>query len=164
MSSLFLVFLQRQRVAPIFALTSSKTRTLFNCFLCCCGCFITMMVTMSTRGSYAFQPHSSLSYLSKSTRQPSPFSSCITSTQESFRKEVCFSRNSGSVYFMTTSNQDGNENSHKNKTSKATLTKDTTWRLRFSLNGVPTKKGRKVGELLYVDVKFLQEDGYGKSA
>jgi hypothetical protein len=65
---------------------------------------------------------------------------------------------------MTTSNQDGNENSHKNKTSKATLTKDTTWRLRFSLNGVPTKKGRKVGELLYVDVKFLQEDGYGKSA
>jgi len=43
---------------------------------------------------------------------------------------------------------------------KATLTSETTWRLRFSLNGVPTKKGRKVGELFNVDVQFSEEEGY----
>jgi len=42
----------------------------------------------------------------------------------------------------------------------ATLTEETTWRLRFSLNGVPTKDGRKVGELFNVDVKFIEEEGY----
>lgn len=44
----------------------------------------------------------------------------------------------------------------------ATLTEETTWRLRFSLNGVPTKDGRKVGELFNVDVKFIEEEGYGE--
>ena len=44
---------------------------------------------------------------------------------------------------------------------KATLTSETTWRLRFSLNGVPTKNGRKVGDLFNVDVQFSEEDGYG---
>jgi len=45
-------------------------------------------------------------------------------------------------------------------TPKATLTEETTWRLRFSLNGVPTKNGRKVGELFNVDVQFIEEEGY----
>lgn len=45
---------------------------------------------------------------------------------------------------------------------QASLTDHTTWRLRFSLNGVPTKNGRKVGELFNVDVKFIEEEGYGK--
>mmetsp|Transcript_1694 Transcript_1694/g.2523 ORF Transcript_1694/g.2523 Transcript_1694/m.2523 type:complete len:241 (-) Transcript_1694:33-755(-) len=42
----------------------------------------------------------------------------------------------------------------------ATLSEDTTWRLRFALNGVPTKNGRKVGELFNVDVQFVEEEGY----
>jgi len=45
-------------------------------------------------------------------------------------------------------------------TPKATLTEESTWRLRFSLNGVPTKNGKKVGELFNVDVQFSEEDGY----
>jgi len=44
--------------------------------------------------------------------------------------------------------------------AKATLTEETTWRLRFALNGVPTKNKRKVGELFVVDVQFLLEEGY----
>ncbi len=43
---------------------------------------------------------------------------------------------------------------------KATLDENTTWRLRFALNGVPTTKGRTVGELFVVDVQFILEDGY----
>lgn len=43
---------------------------------------------------------------------------------------------------------------------KATLTEDSTWRLRFSLNSVPTKNGRKVGELFNVDVQFIEEEGF----
>ena len=42
----------------------------------------------------------------------------------------------------------------------ATLTEQTTWRLRFALNGVPTKNGRKVGELFNIDVQFVEEEGY----
>jgi hypothetical protein len=42
----------------------------------------------------------------------------------------------------------------------ATLDENTTWRLRFSLNGVPTKSGRKVGELFVVDVQFILEEGF----
>lgn len=45
-------------------------------------------------------------------------------------------------------------------TAIATLTPETTWRLRFSLNGVPTKNGRKVGELFNVDVQFTEDEGY----
>ena len=44
--------------------------------------------------------------------------------------------------------------------AKATLDVDTTWRLRFALNGVPTKSGRKVGELFVVDVQFIEEEGF----
>lgn len=44
--------------------------------------------------------------------------------------------------------------------SKATLTERTTWRLRFSLTGVPTKLERKVGELFSVDVQFREEEGF----
>jgi hypothetical protein len=44
--------------------------------------------------------------------------------------------------------------------SKATLTEQTTWRLRFSLTGVPTKLERKVGELFSVDVQFREEEGF----
>lgn len=47
-------------------------------------------------------------------------------------------------------------------TPKATLTEESTWRLRFSLNGVPTKNGKKVGELFNVDVQFREEEGYGE--
>ncbi len=47
---------------------------------------------------------------------------------------------------------------------KATLTESSTWRLRFSLNGVPTKNGRKVGELFNVDVQFIEDEGYGESS
>lgn len=47
-----------------------------------------------------------------------------------------------------------------NSDSKATLTEETTWRLRFSLTGVPTRLDRKVGELFSVDVKFLEEEGF----
>ncbi len=45
-------------------------------------------------------------------------------------------------------------------TSIPTLTEDTTWRLRFSLNSVPTSNGKKVGELFVVDVQFIEEEGY----
>ncbi len=43
---------------------------------------------------------------------------------------------------------------------KATLDENTTWRLRFALNGVPTTKGRTVGELFNVDVQFVLEEGF----
>lgn len=45
-------------------------------------------------------------------------------------------------------------------TTIATLTEDTTWKLRFSLNSVPTKNGRKVGELFVVNVQFIEEEGF----
>jgi hypothetical protein len=45
-------------------------------------------------------------------------------------------------------------------TAMATLDESTTWRLRFSLNGVPTTNGRKVGELFNVDVQFIEEEGF----
>lgn len=48
-----------------------------------------------------------------------------------------------------------------NASPKATLTPETTWRLRFSLNDARIKNGRKVGELFDVDVQFSEEDGYG---
>lgn len=44
--------------------------------------------------------------------------------------------------------------------AKATLDEETTWRLRFALNGVPTTSGKNVGELFVVDVQFIQEEGY----
>jgi hypothetical protein len=43
---------------------------------------------------------------------------------------------------------------------KSTLTENTTWRLRFVLQGVMTKKGKKVDEIFVATCKFLEEDGY----
>jgi hypothetical protein len=43
---------------------------------------------------------------------------------------------------------------------KSTLTEHTTWRLRFVLQGVMTKKGKKVDEIFVATCKFLEEDGY----
>jgi len=40
------------------------------------------------------------------------------------------------------------------------LTEDTTWRLRFALNNVPTQNGRKVGELFVVHLQFIEEEGF----
>jgi len=46
-------------------------------------------------------------------------------------------------------------------TSKpATLTQDTTWKLRIVLRGVSTAKGKKVDELFVVSGSFLEEEGY----
>lgn len=42
----------------------------------------------------------------------------------------------------------------------ATLTEETTWRLRFALNNVPTKNKRKVGELFVVHLQFIEDEGY----
>lgn len=45
--------------------------------------------------------------------------------------------------------------------AKATLSEDTTWKLRFSMNAIPTSNGRRVNELLFViDAQMLEEDGY----
>ena len=42
----------------------------------------------------------------------------------------------------------------------ATLTQDTTWKLRIVLRGVSTAKGKKVDELFVVSGNFLEEEGY----
>lgn len=47
-----------------------------------------------------------------------------------------------------------------NSNKVASLTPETTWRLRFSLNSVPTKNGRKVGDLFNVDVQFVEDEGF----
>eukprot|EP00580_Thalassiosira_gravida_P002205 CAMPEP_0201618900 /NCGR_PEP_ID=MMETSP0492-20130828/40259_1 /ASSEMBLY_ACC=CAM_ASM_000837 /TAXON_ID=420259 /ORGANISM="Thalassiosira gravida, Strain GMp14c1" /LENGTH=248 /DNA_ID=CAMNT_0048087627 /DNA_START=33 /DNA_END=779 /DNA_ORIENTATION=+ len=44
---------------------------------------------------------------------------------------------------------------------KATLTVDTTWRLRLLLNDVKTAKGKKLdGQLFVVEGNFIEEEGY----
>mmetsp|Transcript_13890 Transcript_13890/g.29768 ORF Transcript_13890/g.29768 Transcript_13890/m.29768 type:complete len:253 (-) Transcript_13890:103-861(-) len=44
---------------------------------------------------------------------------------------------------------------------KATLTVDTTWRLRLLLNDVTTTKGKKLdGQLFVVEGNFIEEEGY----
>ena len=43
---------------------------------------------------------------------------------------------------------------------KTTLTDETTWNLRFVLNGVTTEKGRKVDEIFSISAQFLEDDGY----
>jgi hypothetical protein len=40
------------------------------------------------------------------------------------------------------------------------LTDETTWRLRFLLNGIPTEKGKKVDKLFVIEAQFIEEDGY----
>jgi len=42
----------------------------------------------------------------------------------------------------------------------STLTDQTTWRLRFALNNVPTTGGQKVGELFVVHLQFIEEEGF----
>jgi hypothetical protein len=54
----------------------------------------------------------------------------------------------------------GTSQMYASTVSKATLTEETTWRLRFSLTGVPTKFDRKVGELFSVDVQFKEDEGF----
>lgn len=45
--------------------------------------------------------------------------------------------------------------------TKATLTADTTWRLRLLLNDVTTTNGRKLeGQLFVVEGSFIEEEGY----
>lgn len=42
-----------------------------------------------------------------------------------------------------------------------TLTEETTWKLRFLLQGLPTEKGKRVDDILFnVEVKFEEEVGY----
>lgn len=60
----------------------------------------------------------------------------------------------------TTSLQLSNNAADSVGTLKATLDENTTWRLRFALNGVPTTSGNKVGELFNVDVQFILEEGF----
>ena len=44
--------------------------------------------------------------------------------------------------------------------TQATLTADTTWRLRLLLNGVTTANGRKLeGQLFVVEGQFIEEEG-----
>lgn len=44
--------------------------------------------------------------------------------------------------------------------TKTTLTDETTWNIRFVLNGVTTEKGRKVDEIFSVSAQFFEEEGY----
>lgn len=44
--------------------------------------------------------------------------------------------------------------------SKATLTDDTLWKLRFVLKGIETGKGKKVDRIFRIDANFLEEEGY----
>ena len=70
-------------------------------------------------------------------------SSKQTEAIESFpREESCL--------FMTNSKD----------TQVSTLTEETTWRLRFALNNVPTKSGKKVGELFVAHIQFVEEAGF----
>jgi len=44
--------------------------------------------------------------------------------------------------------------------AKTTLTQDTTWKLRFLLEGLPTANGKKVDEIFTMDAHFVEEVGY----
>lgn len=44
--------------------------------------------------------------------------------------------------------------------TKSTLTHETTWRLRFLLNGIPTEKGKKVDQLVVIDAQFIEDEDY----
>jgi hypothetical protein len=42
-----------------------------------------------------------------------------------------------------------------------TLTEETSWKLRFLLQDLPTEQGKKVNEMLFsVDAYFIEEEGY----
>jgi hypothetical protein len=44
--------------------------------------------------------------------------------------------------------------------AKATLDEQTTWKLRFSLEGLPTAQGKKIDQLFTMEAQFLEEEGY----
>lgn len=44
--------------------------------------------------------------------------------------------------------------------TRATLTGETIWKLRFVLRGLPTTKGRRVDEIFNIYAKFIEEEGY----
>jgi hypothetical protein len=41
-----------------------------------------------------------------------------------------------------------------------TLTDETTWNLRFLLQGMPTENGKKVDEIFTIRAQFVEEEGY----
>jgi hypothetical protein len=64
-----------------------------------------------------------------------------------------------------------NPSLHRNRQNKinlaassidlTTLTRETTWKLRFLLQGLPTEKGKKIDEILFtVEAQFIEEEGY----
>lgn len=44
--------------------------------------------------------------------------------------------------------------------TKATLTEETVWKIRFVLKGIETTKGKKVDEIIRIEVHFVEEEGY----
>ena len=44
--------------------------------------------------------------------------------------------------------------------AKTTLTDETTWSLRFLLNGIPTENGKKADKLFVIEAQFIEEEGY----
>ena len=44
--------------------------------------------------------------------------------------------------------------------TKATLTDETVWKIRFVLKGIETEKGKKVDEIFRISANFLEEEGY----
>lgn len=44
--------------------------------------------------------------------------------------------------------------------TKATLTDETLWKIRFVLKGIETENGKKVDEIFRFDANFLEEEGY----
>lgn len=52
-------------------------------------------------------------------------------------------------------------NSINSINSKATLTEETLWKLRFSMSGIKTTDDRRINELLFVvDANFIEDEGY----
>lgn len=75
------------------------------------------------------------------------------------RLTVCMAFYAGAVTSFASPNAKRNRDSLK-LYSKKTLTPETTWKLRFNLNGLPTEKGKKVDEMFVVYAKFREEEGY----
>jgi len=48
----------------------------------------------------------------------------------------------------------------KTSLSATTLTHETTWKLRFLLQGLPTEKGKRVDEIFDIEAKFIELEGY----
>lgn len=63
--------------------------------------------------------------------------------------------NSNNLYMAA-----GEPSSTTEASSKATLTQDTLWRLRFVLRGVATAQGKKVDEIFVATGHFVEEEGY----